>query len=202
MIQSIIRRIGAQEAKASHRLFVSSRNIIRSSRYGFHNIAERPGYSNNSSINNNNTNNNMNMSNNDNNNSFGMMNLQRRGLFIQTEDTPNPESIKFLPGREVLSSSLEDVEGGGESVGTGFYAVHSDREEIARSPLAKRLFQIEGCKSVYFGADFVTVTKFAEANWSHMRTLLFSSLMDFYASGEPALTKMAAVTDTQHKVLV
>jgi hypothetical protein len=77
-------------------------------------------------------------------------------MFIQTESTPNPESIKFLPGRPVL-----EVDEGGES-GAGFYAAKADKDEIARSPLAKTIFAVDGVKSVYLGADFVTVTKYAE----------------------------------------
>lgn len=115
---------------------------------------------------------------------------QFRSLFIQTEETPNPESLKFLPGRIVL-----DVEEGGE-VGNGFYATRTDKEEIARSPLAKELFAVDGVKSVYLGNDFVTVTKFAEHHWMHVKTRVFSALMDFYQSNQPAVSKVAVVTDT------
>jgi Fe-S cluster biogenesis protein NfuA len=115
---------------------------------------------------------------------------QFRSLFIQTEETPNPESLKFLPGRIVL-----DVEEGGE-VGNGFYATRTDKEEIARSPLAKDLFQVEGVKSVYLGNDFVTVTKFAQAHWMHVKTQVFSALMDFYQKDLPAVSEVAIVTDT------
>ena len=115
---------------------------------------------------------------------------QFRSLFIQTEETPNPESLKFLPGRTVL-----DVNEGGE-VGNGFYATRSDKEEIARSPLAKELFAVEGVKSVYLGNDFVTITKFAEHHWMHLKTRVFSALMDFYQSNQPAVSKAAIITDT------
>ena len=115
---------------------------------------------------------------------------QFRSLFIQTEETPNPESLKFLPGRTVL-----DVDEGGE-VGNGFYATKTDKEEIARSPLAKQLFSVEGVKSVYLGNDFVTITKFAESHWMHVKTQVFSALMDFYQTGQPAVSKVAVVTDT------
>ena len=113
-----------------------------------------------------------------------------RTLFIQTENTPNPESIKFLPGRPVL-----DVDEGGEA-GAGFFAVKADKEEIARSPLAKGLFGVDGVKSVYLGADFVTITKTAEFHWEHIRTPVFSAIMDHYASGKPALSRVAEITDT------
>lgn len=115
---------------------------------------------------------------------------QFRSLFIQTEETPNPESLKFLPGRTVL-----DVDEGGE-VGNGFYATRTDKEEILRSPLAKVLFAVEGVKSVYLGNDFVTITKYAEHHWMHIKTRVFSVLMDFYQSNQPAVSTVAVITDT------
>jgi len=115
----------------------------------------------------------------------------RRSLFIQTESTPNPDSIKFLPGREVLTPAQF-------SDNQGFYATSTDRDEIARSPLAKELFKIEGVKSVYFGGDFITVTKLVTAHWAHIRTFVFSAIMDFYSSKDDAqaLLNVALVTDT------
>ena len=112
---------------------------------------------------------------------------QIRSMFIQTEDTPNPESLKFLPGRSVLEKSEEN---------TGFYVTRSDTEAIGRSPLSKLLFKVEGVKSVYLGADFVTITKYAERHWGHVKTLVFSAIMDHYATGKPAVLEMAEVTDT------
>jgi len=120
--------------------------------------------------------------------SMGNRLQQIRSMFIQTEDTPNPESLKFLPGRPVLESQHEDV--------TGFYATKSDKSEIARSPMAKTLFGVDGVKSIYLGEDFVTVTKYAEHPWNHVKTLVFSALMDHYASGKPAVSDHAEVTDT------
>lgn len=113
-----------------------------------------------------------------------------RSLFIQTENTPNPESVKFLPGRPVL-----DVDEGGEA-GAGFFAVKADKAEVARSPLAKALFEVDGVKSIYLGSDFLTVTKSAESHWEHIRTPVFGAIMDFYASGKPALSAVAEITDT------
>lgn len=110
-----------------------------------------------------------------------------RTMFIQTEDTPNPESLKFLPGKPVLT----DVEDN-----AGFYATKSDRQDIARSPLAKALFAVEGVKSIYLGNDFVTVTKVAQHQWAHVRIQIFSAIMEHYASGQPALTETAEITDT------
>jgi Fe-S cluster biogenesis protein NfuA len=117
----------------------------------------------------------------------GPLASQLRTMFIQTEDTPNPESLKFLPGREVLETTDEI---------TGFYAIKSDSEAISRSPLTKTLFTVDGVKSVYLGGDFVTITKYAEHPWGHVKTRVFSAIMDHYASGKPAVSEMAEVTDT------
>jgi Fe-S cluster biogenesis protein NfuA len=117
--------------------------------------------------------------------------VQTRSLFIQTENTPNPESIKFLPGRDVLTEEQ------GED-NKGYYATISDKDEIARSPLAKEIFKVDGVKSVYFGREFVTVTKYATAHWAHLRTLIFGVIMDFYSAEkpQPALADAAIITDT------
>lgn len=82
---------------------------------------------------------------------------QVRTVFIQTENTPNPESIKFVPsGRIVLES--EDA--------SGFFVQKNDSmKDILKSPLATQLFKIDGVKAVYLGYDFVTITKYAENNW-------------------------------------
>eukprot|EP00594_Rhizosolenia_setigera_P019980 CAMPEP_0178978188 /NCGR_PEP_ID=MMETSP0789-20121207/24991_1 /TAXON_ID=3005 /ORGANISM="Rhizosolenia setigera, Strain CCMP 1694" /LENGTH=233 /DNA_ID=CAMNT_0020667841 /DNA_START=216 /DNA_END=917 /DNA_ORIENTATION=- len=111
-------------------------------------------------------------------------------MFIQTEPTPNPESTKFLPGRQVLDGE------GAQSSGNGFYVTHSDKDEIARSPLAKLLFKVDGVKAVYLGNDFVTVTKFATSQWVHVQTEVFAAIMDHYATGKPALTDAPEITDT------
>jgi len=115
---------------------------------------------------------------------------QSRSLFIQTTSTPNPESIKFLPGKPVLVSS------DGKEEGAGFYATRGDRDEIARSPMCKTIFKIDGVKSVYLGSDFITVTKYAESSWSHIRTLVFTAIMEHFSSGKPALSEFAEITDT------
>jgi len=116
---------------------------------------------------------------------------QFRSLFIETEATPNPESKKFVTGKPVLPQDSN-----GEPVTSGFYVTVSDKSEISRSPLAKALFKVEGVKSVYLGNDFVTVTKFAENHWVHVQAFVLSAIMDFYASGNPALLDTPEITDT------
>ncbi|KAG8461805.1 hypothetical protein KFE25_001423 [Diacronema lutheri] len=96
----------------------------------------------------------------------------RRSLFIQTENTPNPESLKFLPGKPVLDA------------GTAEFRSFRDAQA---SPLAKRLFQIDGVKSVFFAQEFITVTKDPAVAWSIIKPHVFSHVMDFYAEGGPVL---------------
>jgi Fe-S cluster biogenesis protein NfuA len=112
----------------------------------------------------------------------------RRTVFIQTESTPNPESLKFVPtGKTVLES--ED--------GTGFFVSKTDAiEEIAKSPLAKALFKVEGVKAVYLGNEFVTITKYAEGKWQLLRPDVFAILMDFFDSDKPVLLEHPEITDT------
>jgi len=93
-------------------------------------------------------------------------------MYIQTEQTPNPATQKFLPGRTVLAEGTADFPG---------------REAAARSPLAKRLFEVEGVAGVFLGSDFVTVTKSADADWLVLKPLVLEALMDHFVSGQAAL---------------
>jgi NFU1 iron-sulfur cluster scaffold homolog, mitochondrial len=119
---------------------------------------------------------------------------QLRLIFIQTSDTPNPESVKFVPtGIAVLPGGVGD----NDSNSSGYYVTKSDKAvDILRSPLAKKLFDVAGVKAVYLGADFVTVTKYAEAKWKLLRPALFEVLMDWADSKKPALLDDAEITDT------
>jgi NFU1 iron-sulfur cluster scaffold homolog, mitochondrial len=113
-----------------------------------------------------------------------------RSVFIQTMDTPNPESLKFIPtGVPVLVNEE----------GNGYYVTANDpKEEILRSPLAKALLMDpeKMIKSVYLGADFITVTKYAEYKWKVMRPRVFEIIMEWVDSGQPALLDEPLVTDT------
>uniref|UniRef100_A0A1B0CD65 NFU1 iron-sulfur cluster scaffold homolog, mitochondrial n=1 Tax=Lutzomyia longipalpis TaxID=7200 RepID=A0A1B0CD65_LUTLO len=97
-----------------------------------------------------------------------------RGMFIQTQETPNPDSLKFLPGRDVL--------------GTGNTMDFPSIGSATGSPLAKLLFRVEGVKAVFFGGDFITISKTEEAEWGILKAELFAVIMDFFASGLPILT--------------
>jgi NFU1 iron-sulfur cluster scaffold homolog, mitochondrial len=98
-------------------------------------------------------------------------------MFINTETTPNPQSYKFLPGREVLA----------EVHGTGIHFSATDkRDVIARSPLVKKLFtDVKGIKSVFLGRDFLTVTKENHETWPRIKPMVFSALLDFFAESSP-----------------
>ena len=91
-------------------------------------------------------------------------------MFIQTEPTPNPEVLKFLPGQTVLAEGSRDFR---------------SPQEAEVSPLASDLFDIEGVDRVFFGPDFVTVGKHADADWPHLRAPVLAAIMDHFASGRP-----------------
>ena len=91
-------------------------------------------------------------------------------MFIQTEPTPNPEVLKFLPGRDVMGEGTRDFR---------------DAEAGAVSPLAAELFSIEGVERVFFGPDFLTVGKTADHDWSHLKAPILAAIMDHFTSGQP-----------------
>lgn len=95
-------------------------------------------------------------------------------MFIQTEPTPNPDSLKFIPGKPVLSSGTRDFR---------------NFREAQLSPLAKKFFQMDGISGVFLATDFVTVSKQEDADWLTLKPQIFAGIMDFYSSGEPALSE-------------
>jgi Fe-S cluster biogenesis protein NfuA len=90
-------------------------------------------------------------------------------MFIQTEPTPNPATLKFLPGRAVLASGTLDMR---------------DREAAAQSPLAERLFGVAGVAGVFFGSDFIAVTK-SEGEWQQLKPAILGAIMEHFMSGMP-----------------
>src|SRR5262245_5662139 len=90
-------------------------------------------------------------------------------MFIQTEPTPNPATLKFLPGRAVLASGTLDMR---------------DREAATQSPLAERLFGITGVSGVFFGSDFIAVTKSA-GEWQQLKPAILGAIMEHFMSGAP-----------------
>lgn len=103
-------------------------------------------------------------------------------MFIQTFDTPNPNSLKFVPEAEVTGSFTVDF---------------PDWTHSHKSPLAKRLFSVEGVKSVFFGPDFITVTRADEdIEWKILKPEIYATIMDFFQSGVPVLSDGQPSPDT------
>ncbi|KAL2149389.1 hypothetical protein VTH82DRAFT_8040 [Thermothelomyces myriococcoides] len=102
----------------------------------------------------------------------------RRTIFIQTENTPNPDALKFLPNHRILPEGLNSP----------FIEYLNPRSTIAPpypSPLAAQLMNIDGVTSVFYGTDFITVTKAADANWAHIRPEVFALITEAITSGQP-----------------
>ena len=93
-------------------------------------------------------------------------------MFIQTESTPNPATLKFLPGQAVLDAGTADF---------------TTSEAAAASPLARRIFEVSGVAGVFFGTDFVTVTKAEAVEWNHIKAGVLGAIMEHFQSGEPAV---------------
>jgi Fe-S cluster biogenesis protein NfuA len=92
-------------------------------------------------------------------------------MFIQTEQTPNPATLKFLPGRPVLASGTLDMR---------------DKDAAAQSPLAERLFEVAGVAGVFFGSDFIAVTK-ASGEWQQIKPAVLGAIMEHFMSGAPIM---------------
>jgi Fe-S cluster biogenesis protein NfuA len=93
-------------------------------------------------------------------------------MFIQTEHTPNPATLKFLPGVPVMNS------------GTANYTVADDAKN---SPLATRLFSVDGISGVYLGADFITATKSDDKEWEIMKPQILGAIMEHFQSGQEVI---------------
>ncbi|XP_078285004.1 NFU1 iron-sulfur cluster scaffold homolog, mitochondrial-like [Rhinoraja longicauda] len=108
--------------------------------------------------------------------------VSSRSMFIQIQDTPNPNSLKFIPGCSVLETGTMDF---------------SAARNAFCSPLARQLFRIDGVKGVFFGPDFITITKTDdEVQWKLLKPDVYATIMDFFASGLPVVTDEAPSSDT------
>jgi len=90
-------------------------------------------------------------------------------MFIQTEATPNPATLKFIPGRVVLDGSPVEF---------------ATRKAAARSPLAEKLFEVPGITGVFYGSDFIAVTK-ASGEWQQLKPAILGAIMEHYMCGAP-----------------
>lgn len=90
-------------------------------------------------------------------------------MFIQTETTPNPATLKFLPGKVVLDTGTADFPSADSVNGA--------------SPLAEKLFSISGVTGVFYGYDFITVTKDDGSDWQHLKPAILGTIMEFFMSG-------------------
>lgn len=102
-------------------------------------------------------------------------------MFIQTESTPNPATLKFLPGQAVLEAGTADF---------------PNSNTADNSPLAQKVFSVKGVTAVFFGTDFVTVTKDDGVEWDHIKPAILGAIMEHFQSGQPAI--IGAAADTGH----
>jgi Fe-S cluster biogenesis protein NfuA len=99
-------------------------------------------------------------------------------MFIQTEETPNPQTLKFIPGREVMADGTLHM---------------PDAEAAKRSPLAERLFQVEGVNGVFLGSDFISVTKLDAKEWYLLKPAVLGIIMEHFTANRPLVTAGAEV---------
>ena len=100
-------------------------------------------------------------------------------MFIQTEETPNPATLKFIPGRAVMPSGTANF---------------TSADEAKRSPLAERLYDVEGVNGVFLGSDFVTVTKTADKDWHLMKPAILGVIMEHFTANRPVIVEAAAAS--------
>ena len=105
-------------------------------------------------------------------------------MFIETEETPNPATLKFLPGRTVMENGTLDIR---------------DASAATSSPLAQRLFAIDGVTGVFYGSDFVSVTK-GVGEWQHLKPAILGAIMEHFLSGGPLMAGEAqAANDSEEE---
>ena len=95
-------------------------------------------------------------------------------MFIQTEDTPNPETLKFIPGTIIMKTGTADF---------------SNKDIASDSPLASRLFEIDGVSRVFLATDFISVTKDTQLDWNNLKPSILTGIMEHFATGLPAINE-------------
>ena len=101
-------------------------------------------------------------------------------MFIQTENTPNPLTVKFLPGETVMEEGVAEFK---------------NKKQALVSPLAKQLFQLGDVDGVFFGSDFISVTKEENANWEMLKTRVMAVVMEHFTIGQPLFNEGQAPSD-------
>ena len=104
-------------------------------------------------------------------------------MFIQTEKTPNPNALIFLPGREIMGDRYP-------------VSYHKD-QDVSNSPLAELLFNIEGIQDVFFGKDFITISKSASIEWAVLKAPILHSLNDYLTTDNPVIIEKDNSSDDQ-----
>ena len=107
-------------------------------------------------------------------------------MFIQTEDTPNPATLKFLPGKTVAGDAPPRE--------------YSRGDNVNDAPLAEMLFMIPDVTRIFFGSDYVSVTKSDDAQWKHLKPAILGAIMDFYVAGGTPLLEQIANTELEERV--
>jgi len=103
-------------------------------------------------------------------------------MFIQTEATPNPATLKFIPGRDVMPAGTADFR---------------DASAATNSPLATRIFSLDDVKAVFLGSDFITVTKHDAADWQVLKPAVLGAVMEHFTAGLPVIETSAVSTDAE-----
>jgi Fe-S cluster biogenesis protein NfuA len=102
-------------------------------------------------------------------------------MFIQTEETPNPASLKFIPdGQTVLENGVVEFK--------------NQKQAATKSPLALQLFEVNGVESIMFSRDFITVTKSENTEWQHIKTEILATIMDFFVAGKSVMYEQASAS--------
>jgi Fe-S cluster biogenesis protein NfuA len=104
-------------------------------------------------------------------------------MFIQTESTPNPATLKFLPGQAVLDTGTADF---------------PNPDSAAASPLASAVFAVDGVTGVFLGSDFITVTKAEAVDWAHVKPAILGAIMEHFQSGRPVMIGQAEAEHAAH----
>jgi len=108
-------------------------------------------------------------------------------MFIQTEDTPNPATLKFLPGKDVVGPE-------------GRVREYSRGDDVSDAPMAEMLFMIPDVHRIFFGSDYISVTRGEDAQWKHLKPAILGAIMDFYVAGGTPLLDQLQSDEVEERV--